>query len=46
MSRIENRFESLKAKGEKALVAFITAGDPDLEATQTLFKKIEGQGAG
>jgi tryptophan synthase alpha chain len=45
MSRIEKRFESLKAKGEKALVAFITAGDPDMEATQTLFKKIEEQGA-
>ena len=28
MSRIEGRFNSLRARGEKALVAFVTAGDP------------------
>ncbi len=30
MSRIEETFSRLRAKGEKALVGFITAGDPDL----------------
>ena len=29
MSRIEETFGKLRAKGEKALVGFITAGDPD-----------------
>jgi tryptophan synthase alpha chain len=28
-NRIDNKFEELKAKGEKALVGFVTAGDPD-----------------
>jgi tryptophan synthase alpha chain len=31
MSRIEETFASLRARGEKALVGFITAGDPDPE---------------
>lgn len=30
MSRIEETFSRLRARGEKALVGFITAGDPDL----------------
>ncbi len=45
MSRIGKCFEGLKARGEKALTAFITAGDPDMESTQALFKKIEEMGA-
>jgi tryptophan synthase alpha subunit len=28
-SRIDRRFAALKAEGRKALVAFVTAGDPD-----------------
>lgn len=28
MSRLSKRFESLKARGEKALIAYVTAGDP------------------
>ena len=31
MTRIEFKFEELKKKGEKALVGFVTAGDPDVE---------------
>jgi tryptophan synthase alpha chain len=31
MNRIDKMFEVLKAKGEKALVGFVTAGDPDRE---------------
>lgn len=31
MSRIQRKFEELKKKKEKALVAFITAGDPSIE---------------
>ena len=29
MSRIEETFKRLRANGEKALVGFVTAGDPD-----------------
>ncbi|MDH5761878.1 MAG: tryptophan synthase subunit alpha [Nitrospinota bacterium] len=45
MSRIQKRFDGLKSKSEKALVAFITAGDPDLETTKELFSVIEEGGA-
>jgi tryptophan synthase alpha chain len=31
MTRIEHKFHELKQKGEKALVGFVTAGDPDVE---------------
>ncbi|MCF8024857.1 MAG: tryptophan synthase subunit alpha [Desulfobacteraceae bacterium] len=33
MTRIEETFKRLKDKGEKALVGFVTAGDPDMEAS-------------
>lgn len=36
MNRIEKRFADLKAKGKKALVSFITAGDPDLATSAKL----------
>lgn len=45
MSRIQKRFDWLKSKSEKALVAFITAGDPDLTTTPELFAAIEEGGA-
>lgn len=31
MTRIDNKFKELNKKGEKALVGFVTAGDPDVE---------------
>ncbi len=31
MNRIEQTFDRLKKRGEKALVGFVTAGDPDIE---------------
>ena len=43
MSRIEKRLASLK--GNKALVAFYTAGDPDLSASKDIFVVIEKNGA-
>ena len=43
MSRIEDRFKSLN--GNKALVAFFTAGDPDLSASKEIFSVIEKSGA-
>ncbi len=33
MSRLAERFDALRGDGRKALVTFITAGDPDLSAT-------------
>lgn len=36
MNRIETALAELENKGEKALVTFITAGDPDLETTEKL----------
>lgn len=45
MSRIQKRFDWLNSKSEKALVAFITAGDPDLATTKELFSVIEEGGA-
>ena len=43
MSRIADRFKSLN--GKKALVAFFTAGDPDLSASKDIFSVIEKAGA-
>ena len=45
MTRITAKFNELKEKGEKALVAFITAGDPDVETTERLIVELEGAGA-
>ncbi len=43
MSRIDERFKSLN--GDKALVAFFTAGDPDLSSSKEIFSVIENSGA-
>jgi len=45
MSRITSTFSSLKERGEKALIPFVTVGDPDLEATADLVFEMEEQGA-
>ncbi len=45
MSRIDTCFARLKASGEKALVCFVTAGDPDLETTKQIVLEIEKAGA-
>jgi tryptophan synthase alpha chain len=45
MSRISSRFAELRARGEGALVAFIAAGDPDLETTRALVLELERSGA-
>ncbi len=36
MNRIDRRFAELKERGQKGLVAYIGAGDPDLDATHDL----------
>ena len=45
MSRIGRRFAELKKKSEKALVCFVTAGDPDLPTTRLLALELERAGA-
>lgn len=44
MSRIKNTFSRLKKKGEKALIPYIMAGDPDLAATKELVFAMEKAG--
>jgi tryptophan synthase alpha chain len=44
VSRIADRFAALKQKGEKALIAYIAAGDPSLEATRALVRGMEASG--
>jgi tryptophan synthase alpha chain len=44
MRRIEMTFAELKRKGEKALVAYITAGYPDLGTTRLLIPALERAG--
>ncbi|MZH05682.1 MAG: tryptophan synthase subunit alpha [Nitrospinae bacterium] len=43
MSRIQKCLDSLN--GKKALVAFFTAGDPDMDASKDIFAAIEKNGA-
>jgi tryptophan synthase alpha chain len=45
MNRIDARFSQLKAGGRKALVPFVTAGDPSLEATVPVMHALVGAGA-
>jgi tryptophan synthase alpha chain len=45
VSRIDATFEALRARGERALVAFFTAGDPSLETTARLVIEAERRGA-
>lgn len=45
MSRIENCFATLKKEGKKALIPFITAGDPSLETTVPLMHAMVEAGA-
>ena len=44
-TRIQRRFEALGRRGEMGLVAFITAGDPSLEATESFVLALDEAGA-
>ncbi len=44
MSRIEQTFMRLRAQGEKALVGFVTAGDPDLERSVEIVRRMCNSG--
>mgnify|MGYP001168123763 CR=1 FL=1 len=45
MGRIESCFESLRSKGEKGLITFITAGDPSIENTLDYMQSLVDGGA-
>jgi len=45
MGRIEEKFAKLKQENRKALITFITAGDPDLDTTRRLVLEMEKKGA-
>lgn len=45
MSRIQKRFIQLQAQGRKALIPYITAGDPDLETSLGLMHALVKNGA-
>ena len=44
-SRIDRRFAALKAEGRPALVAFVTAGDPDHDTSLAIVKALPAAGA-
>lgn len=44
MGRIEGKFNYLKDRGEKALIAYLTAGDPSLEKTKEIILGLDGAG--
>ena len=45
MGRLTERFELLKSRGERALITFLTAGDPDLETSAALVLAMAEMGA-
>lgn len=44
-NRIDKKFKKLKKEKKKAFIAYITAGDPNLEATKKLVLALERSGA-
>ncbi|HET6455196.1 MAG TPA: tryptophan synthase subunit alpha, partial [Armatimonadota bacterium] len=45
MSRIDEKFARLRESGEKALICFVTAGDPNLETTRDIVLELGKAGA-
>lgn len=39
MNRITAKFEELKQQGKKALIGYLTAGDPDLQASEKIMRE-------
>ena len=44
MSAVDRLFEQLRARGQKALMPFVTAGDPDLAFTAAVVRELAGRG--
>lgn len=45
MSAIDELFQNLRQEGRKAIMPFVTAGDPDVEFTGQVLKELVGRGA-
>ena len=45
MSAIDKLFTNLRSEGRKALMPFVTAGDPDLEFTAAVIQEVVARGA-
>lgn len=45
MNRIDQKFKRLKQNNQKALITFVTCGDPNLEITEQLVLEMEHSGA-
>ena len=45
MSAIDKLFEQLRGSGRKAFMPFVTAGDPDLEFTAELLRRLAARGS-
>ncbi len=45
MSKIDAVFSELRRQGRKALMPFVTAGDPDLDFTAALLGRLVARGA-
>jgi tryptophan synthase alpha chain len=45
MNAIDQRFAELRSQGRKALMPFVTAGDPDLDFTTAVLRHLAGRGA-
>jgi tryptophan synthase alpha chain len=45
MNRIDALFQRLRSEGRRALMPFVTAGDPDLETTAALIPELIARGA-
>jgi tryptophan synthase alpha chain len=44
VERLETVFETLRARGEAALIAYITAGDPSLERLPDILRLLQDSG--
>ena len=45
MNPIDALFQRLRSQGRKAFIPFVTAGDPDLDATAYLVRDLAVRGA-
>jgi tryptophan synthase alpha chain len=45
MGRLDERFAALRARGERALIPFVTAGDSDLGVTEAILPALAAAGA-
>ncbi len=45
MNPIDAAFQKLRSTGHKAFIPFVTAGDPDLDATAALVRELSARGA-